>query len=201
MGWFNKKKEDEVSLNILPELPELPKSSIIPQPSQFINEEQEMSPDFPEFEINELPPLPETAEKRTYPITPDQPMQKSNFTYTNQIEEPPVPFLPSPQKPQQVQQKPTQLVQPKPVIQKTPTISDTSPKKIEPIYIRLDKFESSVETLEEIKEKITEIENFLVKSREIKNKEEEELIDWENEIQDIKSKIDSIDKNLLDKLD
>jgi hypothetical protein len=74
-------------------------------------------------------------------------------------------------------------------------------KKAEPVFIRLDKFETTIEAFEEIKAKIIEIEDLLKKIKEVKTKEEEELVSWEKEIQVIKTRIDSIDKNIFNKLD
>jgi hypothetical protein len=74
-------------------------------------------------------------------------------------------------------------------------------KKAEPVFIRLDKFETTIEAFEEIKGKIIEIEDLLKKIKEVKTKEEEELVNWEKDIQIIKGRIDSIDKNIFSKLD
>ncbi|GAI51278.1 unnamed protein product, partial [marine sediment metagenome] len=74
-------------------------------------------------------------------------------------------------------------------------------KKSEPIFIRLDKFQTAIEIFEEIKTQVQEIDNLLKKTKEIKIKEEQELSDWEREIQIIKSRIDLIDKNIFNKLD
>jgi len=74
-------------------------------------------------------------------------------------------------------------------------------KKAEPVFIRLDKFQMAIETFEDIKTKITEIEDLLRKTKEIKSKEEQELEEWEREIHLIKSRIDTIDKNIFNKLD
>src|SRR3989344_4232310 len=68
-------------------------------------------------------------------------------------------------------------------------------KKIEPIFVRLDKFQMTIQTFEEIKAKIEEIEDVLIRTKEIKVKEEQELAEWEREIQVIKSRIEMIDRN------
>ncbi len=74
-------------------------------------------------------------------------------------------------------------------------------KQAEPIYIRLDKFEVTVEAFREIKNKIIEIEDLLERTKKIKQDEEKELDSWEREIQMIKSRIDLIDKSVFNKLD
>jgi hypothetical protein len=74
-------------------------------------------------------------------------------------------------------------------------------RETEPIYIRLDKFKTTAESFEEIKNKIMEIERLLIRTKDIRAREEEELAEWEREIQLIKSRIESIDKNIFSKLD
>ena len=74
-------------------------------------------------------------------------------------------------------------------------------KKLEPIYIRLDKFESTVAAFEEIRKKVNEIESLLAKIKETKRKEEAELEEWEQEIQTVKARIEAIDKSIFNKLD
>ena len=74
-------------------------------------------------------------------------------------------------------------------------------KKDEPVYVRLDKFETTVESFEEIRKKVFEIEKLLGRIKDIKLQEEKELMEWENEIQVIKARIDAVDRNIFDKLD
>lgn len=74
-------------------------------------------------------------------------------------------------------------------------------RKDEPIFVRLDKFEESLNSFEKIKEQILEIEKTLVDIRKIKEGEEEELEFWENEIQKIKGKIDKIDNDIFSKIE
>lgn len=101
--------------------------------------------------------------------------------------------------------------EPKPMATKTiPTPPKTSGKQLPrithstkqgPIYIRLDKFETTVETFDNIKEKVEELEDVLAKTKQIRAKEDQELESWEQEIQIIKSRIETIDKNLLGQFD
>lgn len=73
----------------------------------------------------------------------------------------------------------------------------SSVKSTKPIYIRLDKFKAGLESFEDIKNKITEIEDLLVKIRDIKDKEEKELEEWEREIQVVKARIEQIDNDVF----
>ncbi|MFA6022938.1 MAG: hypothetical protein WC781_02515 [Candidatus Pacearchaeota archaeon] len=70
-------------------------------------------------------------------------------------------------------------------------------KKAEPLFIKLEKFESTISTFNEIKMKISEIESLLRNIREIKLKEEKELSDWEKEIEMIKARLDQIDREVF----
>ncbi|MEK6936410.1 MAG: hypothetical protein AABW67_06500 [Nanoarchaeota archaeon] len=79
--------------------------------------------------------------------------------------------------------------------------SNKTIKQAEPIYVRLDKFEITVETFRDIKNKIIEIEDLLERTKKIKQDEEKELDSWEREIQMIKSRLDLIDKSIFNKLD
>ena len=84
---------------------------------------------------------------------------------------------------------------------KTPGFTRPSTKRAKPIYIRLDKFETTVESFSEIKNKIIEIESLLKQIKDIKIKEENELNEWERELQVIKARIEFIDKNIFNRLD
>jgi len=143
-----------------------------------------------------LPSLPELKNDQKFQprvikqevTKPQQEMLKSQF------EEPAKPIKISPES------KITPLA-------KSREIAEISPKSrppikgVKPIYVRLDKFEASLDSFGEIKKKIIDMEEVLRKTREIKQKEEQELETWEREIQIIKSRIDSIDKTIFDKLD
>jgi chromosome segregation ATPase len=70
----------------------------------------------------------------------------------------------------------------------------------EPVFIKIDKFQEVMKKLEEIKEKTGEIDGSLAKLRDIKNREEQELKSWEQEVRLIKEKIASIDNSFSNKL-
>ena len=186
MGLFGKNKEEEV-----PSLPALPAENELVLPSK--NDLPEVPTGLPEIETTELPALPYIEPKGTYPvitqpITPAQGMQKSHFDLRK-----PIKPLSPPETPiiNEFEPEPEPINRPR----------KTTTKPSEPIYIRLDKFETTVETFEEIKNKIIEIEELLQKTKEIKQKEEQELTEWEREIQMIKTRIETIDKNIFNKLD
>lgn len=177
MGWFNAKKEEGNKPKELPELPELPE-----------NPEKPSAP-------GDTDHLPNIGVKSSQPSQPPIVENKEKEVEDMRHSSPPKAT---------VEQAPLKgpYKDPKGLgYSKTTGYLSAQPKITEPIYIRLDKFEATVENFQEIKEKINEIENLLAKAKEIRAKEEEELSDWEQEIQVIKSRIEYIDRNLLDKLD
>ncbi|HRZ85951.1 MAG TPA: hypothetical protein P5277_04195, partial [Candidatus Paceibacterota bacterium] len=70
-------------------------------------------------------------------------------------------------------------------------------KKEEPIFIKLEKFENTISTFNEIKLRISEIETLLRTIKSIKQKEESELNEWENELEIIKSRLDQINQEMF----
>jgi predicted ribosome quality control (RQC) complex YloA/Tae2 family protein len=74
-------------------------------------------------------------------------------------------------------------------------------KKKEPVFIRIDKFEESLDNFEKAKEKIHEIEKLLQNIKEIREEEEEELKNWSEELEIIKSEFENIDNDLFSSLE
>jgi len=88
---------------------------------------------------------------------------------------------------------------PKTALRKIP-MAGAEPKKKEPLFIRLDEFEKAISSFDEIKLRISEIEDVLRKIRETKVKEEREVDEWEKEVQTIKTRLMEIDKELFSKV-
>lgn len=224
MGWFSKKKEVELEekpeakgkINEEVKLPKLPKLSGDSQPLSLPSlpstpgglEPPKTLEKLPKIEATEIQPipaikqaiygpesgLPEELEELPEPEIPEPPEMRPeieasveplepSLSERRTLEMPSVPISPRRAKP---------FMPPK--IQKSTKIS-------KPVFIRLDKFQQTLETFEEIKSKVNEIEDLLNKIRETKIKEDQELAEWEREIQLIKSRIDLIDKNIFDKVD
>lgn len=78
--------------------------------------------------------------------------------------------------------------------------SYTTQKKPEPVFIRLDKFEESMDIFNDAKEQISEISDLLKNIKEMKQKEDEELNTWENQIQEIKKQIEKVDQDIFSKI-
>lgn len=204
MGLFGKKKSAEENVQAsLPDLPEFDDSFGLPS----INDLEPVQ-NIPELETNALPQLPQNNFNngqdeiksvinrpviKQMPRLPEIPRYGSNF----QVVETSHPDVPV-----KVGYGAIETIPPSKRIQVKNRGFVKSPiKEAEPIYVRLDKFQITVNVFEEIKNKVGEIDKLLSKIKEIREKEDRELDEWENEIQAIKSRIESVDRNIFDKLD
>ena len=66
------------------------------------------------------------------------------------------------------------------------------------IFVKIDKYKEAIDTLEIIKEKLKTAQAVLNELRELKRKEEAELEEWQNSINDIKEKLTLVDNNLFE---
>jgi|SRR3989338_3935825 len=203
MGWFTKKEEKSINDNF--SLPDLPAPSDYPSPlPEELPEIPEGLPEIPEIETIKKPetfkPVPEPKVKQV------RELQKSKLMRSMSQE--------GPQEPTSLGMSQTPgfsspfIKTSEPAFessgeeyQELPKFSKPLAKKNEPVYIRLDKFEITVEAFNEIRNKIIEIEDLLRKTKEIKEKEEREIEEWEKEIHALKARIDFIDRSIFYKLD
>lgn len=68
-----------------------------------------------------------------------------------------------------------------------------------PVFVRLDKFQMAHASLEEMKQKIINIEETLRKIKDIKSKEDQELMFWEKEIEIMKTRINVIIRDIFER--
>ena len=66
------------------------------------------------------------------------------------------------------------------------------------IFVKVDKYKEAIDTLEIIKEKLKTSQTILNELKELKRKEEAELEEWRNSIEDIKEKLTLVDNNLFE---
>ena len=226
MSWFKKKKEDEgiTKLPELPKLPDLPESLSSP-----LELPAESLPDvplgLPEIETkllrepkeeDELPQLPygeaEDFDKRAIKRAINEPrVSPINFRLPTPARVSPFRMMPASARALKPFMSTKRRIEPDFDFESRRTLelppsrmslaSTKMTKKIEPVFVRLDRFQMTIQTFEEIKAKIEEIEEVLRKTSEIKVKEEQELSEWEREIQVIKSRIELIDRTVFNKLD
>lgn len=212
MGFFSKnnKKEDTPTLPALPPLPDLNlKSNNTSSNSQISNDAKRFSlPSLPNSAIgqkmnqNIVKDAVNPIDKEDYDVI--NPQQQMKQVRTQEINEFPQKMQPSMFTPQE---KFGQVKIPVEK-QKTMEMSDWEPtqrqrvnplsiRKSEPLFIKLEKFETTISTFNEIKMKVSEIESLLKNIREIKIKEEKELSEWEKEITEIKARLEQIDKEVF----
>lgn len=187
MSWFKKKKEVKVEAtgSNLPEFPELPELPRFSELSELPEIEKPM------FEPRSLPSFPgkldsgfsqEAIKSAVSPVPPISSKQvKNRERRTLEIPE----------------DTPKKFSAPLPPSITEPRLS----KKIEPVYIRIDKFKAAIQSFNEIQKKVAEVEDLLQKIKEMKQKEDEELRVWERDLETIKARIDAIDKSVFSKLD
>ena len=185
MGWFSKDNkrvaEEKKEIPELPKLPPLPKLPELPK----LELPDNSLPRLPTFPLNSF------GEKRGEGVFDEAKFEKQENRFP-MIQKPLDKF------PKEDFQKR------KPQIEKGREIrQDISHhvKESGPVFIRLDKFEESLKMFEKTKEKIAEIEKILNHTKRIKEEEEKELESWENEMNMIKEKLESIDKNIFSKLE
>lgn len=70
----------------------------------------------------------------------------------------------------------------------------------EPVFIKIDKYESAMKDLDDIKKGLRDIEATLEKVRDAKLREDLEISGWSQEIANIKAKINSIDSRIFNQI-
>ena len=68
------------------------------------------------------------------------------------------------------------------------------------VFVRIDKYQEALLNFQEIKKQISEIENLLKEIKELRQKEEADLSEWENEVKSAKEKLARIDSSLFKKV-
>jgi CRISPR/Cas system CSM-associated protein Csm4 (group 5 of RAMP superfamily) len=208
MGLFGKKERVESKVEKIPSLPDLPKLPTLNDFPSF--EEKETSlPQLPTFPKNELGERfsrntikeavngkkemdeEEIYQEDDFAEEPMQRIQESPIRVKEplRIQEPPViANRYTPQKPLTRQTIPVGFEEAEKVI-----------KGIEPIFVRIDKFEESKKMFQKTKEQVSEIEKALEDIKEIKEQEDKELTAWQQQISEIKDKISKIERDIFSK--
>jgi hypothetical protein len=172
MGVFSKKKKKEADIPRLPSLPELP--------------------DLPNFENH-----PEKKELSKLPSFPSS-MTGDKFSQDS--------IKGAVDEPEDDEEEMMSLAMPQPPQNKSITPERIAPMQKpvvlekDPIFIRIDKFEESLKIFTKTKEKISEIEELLKHTKELKEKETQELNSWEMDVQQIKTQIEKVDKEIFSKV-
>lgn len=192
MPLFKKKQEKVEKAFGIPELPSFPEVQEIKEalkPREVTNEVIPPLPAFPSF--SNYPP----------PVQAQQ-LQKPDI---KKIEEIGLPVWREQRVPLTQELNPMQQIIPPQITTPFESAQERTEERIlrarEPIFIKIDKFSEALSNFESIKKKVEEIDDLLKRTREIRQKEQEEFNAWEKEIIEIKEKINSIDEKLFSKLE
>ena len=85
----------------------------------------------------------------------------------------------------------------------SPLIRSTSKGSGKPsdIFVKLDKFVSARKALQDIQQKLEDVDELLKKIRETKLREEQELAIWEKEMASVKARVGEITQNVFEKIE
>lgn len=174
--FWDKKKGDEG-------LPDLPERRMPPSRSNYTNVVPDLEPR--NEKLHELPSFPDSAMNKGF----SQSAIKDAIE-TEEDDEDELPSLPN-------MQKTTKLIE---MEEWTPKERMAEPKQIgnRPVFVRIDKFREARESLDNIKERLGEIDELLRTIKEVKAKEDQELTSWEREIETIKSKISEVNTRVFE---
>jgi len=184
MGLFKKEKtsEKKEELPPLPELPKLPELAKIGEKGLYSQSVNQL-PKFPNNSLGEKFSQNTIKEAVAGEKEGDRGFDADDFAKETQT-------MQKPQKKQFAQEI-------SPGFQEAPT----KIRKAEPVFIRLDKFEESLNLFQKAKKQISEIETMLNNIRRLKEQEEKELEFWEKEMQSIKTQIEKVDREIFSKIE
>ena len=176
----------------------------------------------------QLPPLPKSQEpeKKDLPELPSFPSDSKNETLNQEMVKSAVSDIPEDNEvnveiPEglHIEEEPKEesmMIPPKPSLNEVipeppqrrtleinePTTNNKKPKtrETEPIFVRIDKFQSAQKNFEKIKEKVKEIESVLRKIKDVKSQEETELKGWTEDVEKIKARLSEIDSGIFDQI-
>lgn len=88
-----------------------------------------------------------------------------------------------------------------PVKSATPIKEIVTPRnKDDSVFIKLERFEESLDLFGDMKKQLAEAEKLLNKIKEVKEQENDELISWTTKMESMKNQIEKIDKNIFSKI-
>jgi hypothetical protein len=214
MGLFsNKEKVPKIPPAL--KLPELPKNMESKNNNQLpslpntnfgenLNQEMVKSAvvDTSEEKQNNLETLPQNMKYK-----PDQNQGKIPSPQdTQQSQETKIPLPPIPEHKKPEMHKSIMEHEPKRTLELPPNHSEdlikhsANAKEIEPIFVRIDKFQNSQRQFEDIKKDVNDIEKTLRKVKEAKVKEDTEISNWTNDLEKIKARLSEIDSDIFDQV-
>lgn len=200
MGLFSKKEE-------VPKIPSAPILPELPKPEQPEKRGLPELPSFPTSHKNEsfnqemvksaISDMPSPEEKKVNTESPEglcitEEPKEEQVVPPRSFVKTPIPKLPNIPSISEVPKKTLELsasIGGKPVS-----------KQIEPIFVRIDKFQIAQKNFEQIKDKIKETELVLRKIKDVKLHEEIELKGWTEDIEKIKSRLAEVDSKIFNQI-
>lgn len=190
MSFFNKKEE----------IPRIPPAPVAPEftvqennfelPTLPSNIGQKFNQEIVKSAVNDsglgLPPLPETE------IVQELPREFKFEKSAPQRKE--MPSLPSKDSEEQEMIPSISSEKIKPIIKDGKAKTD-----LEPIFVRIDKFQAAKKDLIEINKKVKSVETLLNKLEEIKDKEDSEIDQLAKDLEILKTRLASVDSNVFQK--
>lgn len=202
MGWFSSdKKENGSKEMILPELPELP-----PIRESYEQEEIHQLPALPSNQfgekfsqnrIKEAITRDKEEEEEELEI-PELPKIRPVLKTSERIIAPEK--LPEFTKEYQPEKKYSSEKENNCYIERGKS-NGARPRKQDPVFVRIDKYQESLEVFEKTRIKILEVEELLKKNKLVKEEEEKQIEEWEKQIQEIKDHVQQIDKEMFSKIE
>lgn len=193
MGWFGKKDEREMSSSSMPSLPELPRLPELPSLSK--------SPSFERVSLPNLPSYPNSSFGRKFSQNAikdavsgekEDDFEEDEDDFSDEDEVMP--------KPLQGFVKRSTLPEEEYTSRMSTGNSFKRGGKMEPVFIRIDKYEDALNMFDDARKKIVEMEDLLKHIKKIKEDEFRELKDWESEIQKIKDDFEKVNRDIFSKL-
>jgi len=180
-------------------LPDLPRPSILNNPPSFR--------DYPEMhevreEIPGLPSFPDSPMKKGF----SQTAIKEAITTSEVENQEPLPEYPNfPEDDHLDKYRLSEIEEWEPgmnsQITPPPVIPSRKLAENKPIFVKLEKFQEARESLEKIKTDLGEIEDLLRQIKEVKMKEDKELLSWQKEIDNVKARLTNLTADIFERAD
>ena len=65
-----------------------------------------------------------------------------------------------------------------------------------PIFVKVDEYEDVLSIIDDIKQKIVEAKQTLIKINDLKNEEDHQIESWQSALEEVEKKVDYIDHSL-----
>jgi len=185
MGLFGKKKVDKKevpSLAELPKLPKLPELNSLKKPQ----EEFHQLPNFPsssfgkKFSQDSIKEAVKGEDNDFESFNPDEIIEGS-------LKKPQIREL-------EDEVEAEEMGEPRRIGRRNVAV------ETEPIFIRIDRFEDAMKIFNTTKRQLSDIEHILENVKRVKSEEEKEIQGWENNLKNMKSQIEKVDRDIFSKI-